>query len=83
MRNLKVLDVTLRDGGCVNNFDFGQNYMDKILAAQESSGVDIIELGYIDEKKGSVSGRTQYINEQVIIKNCSDSLCRCRCLSSV
>ena len=69
MRNLKVLDVTLRDGGCVNNFDFGQNYMDKILAAQESSGVDIIELGYIDEKKGSVSGRTQYINEQVIIKN--------------
>ena len=45
---LKVLDVTLRDGGCVNNFNFGQNYMDKILSAQEASGVDVIELGYID-----------------------------------
>ena len=66
MKSLKVLDVTLRDGGCVNDFNFGQVYMDKIFAAQEASGVDIIEMGYIDENKGSVSGRTQYINEQVI-----------------
>lgn len=69
MKKLKVLDVTLRDGGCINNFNFGQNYMDKILSALEKSGVDIIELGYIDEKKGSESGRTQYINEKVI-PNC-------------
>lgn len=66
MKSLKVLDVTLRDGGCVNDFNFGQNYMDKILAAQEESGVDVIELGYIDENRGSASGRTQYINEKVI-----------------
>ena len=66
MNSLKVLDVTLRDGGCVNDFNFGQTYMEKILTALESSGVDIIEIGYIDENKGSVSGRTQYINEQVI-----------------
>lgn len=63
---LKVLDVTLRDGGCVNNFNFGQNYMEKILFAQEESGVEYIEMGYIDEKNGSECGRTQYINEQVI-----------------
>lgn len=68
MNSLKVLDVTLRDGGCVNNFNFGQTYMEKILAAQEASGVEMIELGYIDEKKGSETGRTQYINEQVIPK---------------
>lgn len=66
MNSLKVLDVTLRDGGCVNDFNFGQTYMEKILDAQEASGVDIIEMGYIDENKGSVSGRTQYINEQII-----------------
>lgn len=66
MNNLKVLDVTLRDGGCVNDFNFGQAYMEKILNAQENAGVDVIELGYIDEKRGSQSGRTQYINEQVI-----------------
>ena len=44
MNSLKVLDVTLRDGGCVNDFNFGQTYMEKILTALESSGVDIIEI---------------------------------------
>jgi len=66
MNNLWVLDVTLRDGGCVNDFNFGQAYMEKILSAQEAAGIDVIEMGYIDEKKGSYSNRTQYINEQVI-----------------
>ncbi|MBR4343419.1 MAG: aldolase catalytic domain-containing protein [Lachnospiraceae bacterium] len=66
MKSLKVLDVTLRDGGCVNNFNFGQSYMEKILMSLEKSGVDIIEMGYIDSKNGSASGRTQYINEKVI-----------------
>ena len=66
MNSLKVLDVTLRDGGCVNNFNFGQTYMEMILAAQEASGVDVIEMGYIDENNGSFCRRTQYINEKVI-----------------
>ena len=66
MNSIKVLDVTLRDGGCVNNFNFGQNYMERILAAQEAAHIDIIEMGYIDEKNGSINGRTQFINEQVI-----------------
>ena len=60
MNSIKVLDVTLRDGGCVNNFNFGQDYMQKILSAQELSGVDIIELGYIDEKNGTTQGRSQW-----------------------
>lgn len=66
MNSLRVLDVTLRDGGCVNDFNFGQTYMEKILAAEEAAGVDIIELGYIDEKSGSEYGRTQYSSEAVI-----------------
>lgn len=66
MNSIKVLDVTLRDGGCVNDFNFGQVYMEKILKAQEASGVDLIEMGYMDNKSGSEQGRTQYINEQVI-----------------
>ncbi len=58
MKSLKVLDVTLRDGGCVIDFDFGQSYMEQILEGIEHAGVDIIELGYIDEKKGSSLFRT-------------------------
>ena len=62
MGKINVLDVTLRDGGCVNNFNFGQVYMEKILAAQEASGVNVIEMGYLDENKGTESGRTQWIS---------------------
>ena len=66
MNSLKVLDVTLRDGGCVNNFDFGTEYMERILQAQEDAGIDNIELGYIDDNE---IGRTQYISEKVIRQN--------------
>lgn len=66
MNSIRVLDVTLRDGGCVIDFNFGQRYMEQILAGLEDSGVDIVELGYIDQNKGSERDRTQFINEQVI-----------------
>lgn len=66
MRSIKVIDVTLRDGGCVNDFNFGQNDMDSILNSLHQSNVDIIELGYINESKGSECGRTQFCDEQAI-----------------
>lgn len=66
MDRISMLDCTLRDGGCVNNFDFGESYMKQILNGIEDAGIEIIEVGYIDSKAGSPSGRTQYCNEQVI-----------------
>ncbi len=66
MDRIKVLDVTLRDGGCVNDFNFGQDYMEKILAAQAAANIDIIEMGYIDDKDGSKEGRTKFINDTAI-----------------
>jgi len=69
MKAVKVLDVTLRDGGCVIDFNFGQNYMDQILNGLEKSCVDIIEVGYLDSAKGTVQGRTQFCDEQAIIQH--------------
>lgn len=66
MNSIKVLDVTLRDGGCVIDFNFGQDYMDHILSGLEKSGVDIIELGYLDSANGTEQGRTQFCNERVV-----------------
>lgn len=68
-KRIQVLDVTLRDGGCVNDFNFGQTYMTKILSAAEAAQIDVIELGYLDAHKGSCAERTQYKDEQVI-KSC-------------
>lgn len=66
MKKIQILDCTLRDGGCVNNFDFGTDYMNEILHSLEASGVDVIECGYIDEAKGSETGRTQYNSPEAI-----------------
>lgn len=69
MNHVKVLDVTLRDGGCVIDFSFGQDYMDQILNSLEKSGVDIVELGYLDTAKGTVQGRTQFCTPKVVTEH--------------
>lgn len=68
MSNIRVLDVTLRDGGIVNDFRFGEDNMKAILHAVEDSGVDFIELGYLEKNTGTERGRSQFINEKVIPK---------------
>ena len=67
-RKIGLVDVTLRDGGIAVNFDFGSEQMQKIKTTLETSGVEYIETGYIDEKKGSCGGRTCFDNE-VSIEN--------------
>ncbi|MBO4887429.1 MAG: D-ribitol-5-phosphate cytidylyltransferase [Firmicutes bacterium] len=67
-RKIELVDVTLRDGGIVINFDFGLERMQKIKATLEASGVEYIETGYIDERKGSPEGRTCFDHEGSIEK---------------
>ena len=62
-RRIELVDVTLRDGGIVINFDYGIDRMKMIKDTLEASGVEYIETGYIDEKKGSPEGRTCFNNE--------------------
>ncbi len=65
-RKIDLVDVTLRDGGIVVNFDYGAERMLAIKTTLESSGVEYIETGYIDEKKGSPEGRTCFDSETSI-----------------
>ena len=65
-KGIQLLDCTLRDGGIAINFDFGADKMQEIKSCLEESGVEFIECGYINEKKGSPSGRTCFDNEQSI-----------------
>lgn len=67
-RKIQLLDCTLRDGGIVLDFNFGLERMKRIKTTLEDSGVDYIECGYIDEKKGSCIDRTCFDSE-VSIKN--------------
>ncbi len=58
--NIKLLDCTLRDGGYVNDWDFTQSQVDKIINSLEKSNIDIIELGYLDIKRGVKENSTLF-----------------------
>lgn len=47
VNNIQLLDCTLRDGGHVNNAQFGKKNILEIVNALSESGIDIIELGFL------------------------------------
>ncbi|MDY3917270.1 MAG: aldolase catalytic domain-containing protein [Selenomonadaceae bacterium] len=51
MRERYLLDCTLRDGGYVNNWEFGHEQMMEIFQRLVSSGVEFIEIGFLDERE--------------------------------
>ncbi len=51
MKNIKLLDCTLRDGGYLNDWKFGQSNLISIFERLVDSGVDIIEIGFLDERR--------------------------------
>jgi len=57
---ISILDCTLRDGGYINNWEFPQNQTVKIIKALDKSNIDIVELGYLDDKKGKSNNSTLF-----------------------
>lgn len=47
MGKIKLLDCTLRDGGYINNWNFGKDAIYDIVRELQKAGVDIIELGFL------------------------------------
>lgn len=63
--NIKLLDCTLRDGGYINDWNFSNKDISKILNSLSSSDVDIIECGYLNNKNGKISHSTLFPNTQI------------------
>lgn len=51
MGEIKLLDCTLRDGGYVNDWEFGHNNLVSIFERVVEANVDIIEVGFLDERR--------------------------------
>lgn len=51
MNKICLLDCTLRDGGYINNFDFGSENISKIINNLYQSGLDIVECGFLQKGK--------------------------------
>ena len=55
---IKLLDCTLRDGGYLNDWEFGRSNIVNIFERLVSAGIDIIETGFIDDRRPFDVNRT-------------------------
>ncbi len=51
MNNIKLLDCTLRDGGYVNDWEFGYDNIINVFERLISAGIDIVEVGFLDDRR--------------------------------
>lgn len=51
MKKIQLLDCTLRDGGYVNDWEFGHNNLISMFERSADAGVDIIEVGFLDDRR--------------------------------
>lgn len=58
MAERKLLDCTLRDGGYINDWNFGHANIIEIFERLVSSGVDYIEIGFLDQRRKFDINRT-------------------------
>lgn len=50
MNDVQLLDCTLRDGGYVNDWSFGEDAISDIIHRIENSNIDILELGFLRDE---------------------------------
>lgn len=51
MKHIQLLDCTLRDGGYINDWQFGHEDMISVVERLVGAGVDIIEVGFLDARR--------------------------------
>ena len=73
-KNVYLLDCKLRDGGYINDWDFGHSVITGTYKKLDAAGVDFIEVGFLDDRREfdinrSIVPSTEGYN--VIFKNVS------------
>ena len=65
---IKLLDCTLRDGGYLNDWEFGRSNIVNIFERLVAAEVDIIETGFIDERRAYDPNRSIFPDTESINK---------------
>ena len=73
--DIKLLDCTLRDGGYVNDWNFGHSVISGTYKRLDSAGLDYIEVGFLDDTKEEYpAGYTVYKSIDAANKFLSNAL---------
>lgn len=67
-KKVSLLDCTLRDGGYVNDWEFGHGTITGVYKRLEAAGVDYIEVGFLDDRRQFDINRTIMPNTEAINK---------------
>ena len=65
--DIRVMDVTIRDGGLCNNFEFSDEFVKELYETNVKSGVDYMEFGYKASKamfNEEDFGKWKFCNEE-------------------
>jgi len=65
---INILDCTLRDGGYINDWNFKDFQIIKILNSLEKSNADIVECGYLNDKKSKNQDTTLFKDTKSVDK---------------
>ena len=57
-KTIKLLDCTLRDGGYINDWEFGHSVITGSYKRLDAAGVDFIEVGFLDDRRNFDINRT-------------------------
>lgn len=73
MNRVRILDCTLRDGGYINDFRFGDTVIKDIVAKLSKASIDIIECGFLQsgafDRDKSLYGSVSAIKHHIGVKN--------------
>ena len=69
MRQIKILDCTLRDGGYYNNWQFSVQKANKYLKKIYSAGIDVVEVGFNFFKHNNNYGHFAFVDNKFIKKD--------------
>lgn len=68
MKNLTILDCTLRDGGYYNDWNFSKDFINEYLKTIYKSGIKFVELGFSQIKKKRLNGNCYDVDNKLIEK---------------
>lgn len=71
-KTVKILDCTLRDGGYINDWEFGHNTLTSIYKRLDQAGLDYIEVGFLDDRRQYDYNRTIFPSTEALNKVFAD-----------
>ena len=66
IKNINLLDCTLRDGGYYNNWDFKFSQIQDYLNSIASTEIKFVELGFRFLEKNRIKGLTAYTDNKLL-----------------